>query len=60
MNGQFNLLHFTILTKKVICINHKILDASFEFFTAVIFQVEVFWMVTPCSVVIGYQRFGGP
>jgi len=24
--------------------------ASFDTFTAVIFQVEVFWVVTPCSV----------
>jgi hypothetical protein len=24
------------------------------------FQVEVFWVVTPCSVVVGYQRFGVP
>jgi hypothetical protein len=24
------------------------------------FQVEVFWDVTPYSVVVGYQRFGGP
>jgi len=23
-------------------------------------QVEVFWVVTPCSVVVGYRRFGGP
>jgi len=23
-------------------------------------QVEVFWVVTPCSVVVGYQRFGEP
>jgi hypothetical protein len=23
-------------------------------------QVEVFWVVTPCSVVVGYQHFGGP
>jgi hypothetical protein len=23
-------------------------------------QAEVFWVVTPCSVVVGYQRFGGP
>jgi hypothetical protein len=21
---------------------------------------EVFWVVTPCSVVVGYQRFRGP
>jgi len=32
---------------------------SFEAFTAVMFQVEVFWVVTPCNVVVGYQRFGG-
>jgi hypothetical protein len=23
-------------------------------------QVEVFWVVTPCSVVVGYQCFGEP
>jgi hypothetical protein len=22
-------------------------------------QVEVFWVVTPCSVVLGYKRFRG-
>jgi hypothetical protein len=26
----------------------------------VMFQVEVFWVVTLCSAVIGYQRFRGP
>jgi len=31
--------------------------ANFEAFTAM-FQV-VFWVVTPCSVVVGYQRFRG-
>jgi hypothetical protein len=30
---------------------------SFDTFTAVVFQVEVFWVVTPCSVVVGYQGF---
>jgi hypothetical protein len=25
-----------------------------------VFQVEVFWFVTPCRVVVGYQRFRGP
>jgi hypothetical protein len=35
-------------------------DGRFEAFTAVMFLVEVFWVVTPCSVVVGYQRFGGP
>jgi len=24
------------------------------------FHIEVFWVVTPCSVVVGYQHFGGP
>jgi hypothetical protein len=37
-----------------------ITDQSFEAFTAVMSQVEVFWVVTPCSVVVGYQRFRGP
>jgi hypothetical protein len=23
-------------------------------------EVEVFWVVTPCIVVVGYQRFGAP
>jgi hypothetical protein len=27
---------------------------------AVKIQVEVFWVVTPCSAVVGYQFFGGP
>jgi hypothetical protein len=25
-----------------------------------LFQVEVFWVVTPCSVLVGYQRFRVP
>jgi hypothetical protein len=29
----------------------------FQVFTAVKF--EFFWIVTPCSVVVKYQRFGG-
>jgi len=24
------------------------------------FQVEFLWIVTPCNVVVGYRRFGGP
>jgi len=31
--------------------------ASYEAFTAVMFQIQVFWLVTPCSVVVGYQCF---
>jgi hypothetical protein len=26
-------------------------------FTSIMFQVEVFWVVTPCNVVLSYQRF---
>jgi hypothetical protein len=33
---------------------------KFEVFMAAKIQVEVFWVVTPCSVVVGYQRFRGP
>jgi hypothetical protein len=36
------------------------IHASFEAFTAVMFQVDVFWVVTPCSVVVGYKLFRGP
>jgi hypothetical protein len=32
--------------------------ANFENFTSVTFQVWVFWVVTHCGVVVGYQRFG--
>jgi len=35
-------------------------DESFETFTTVMFQVDVFWFMTPCSVVVGYQRLRGP
>jgi len=27
---------------------------------AVLFQVEVFWVVTPCSVMVRYQHSTGP
>jgi hypothetical protein len=33
---------------------------SFETFTSVTFQMEVFWVMTPCNVVVGYQLFRGP
>jgi hypothetical protein len=33
--------------------------ASFEALTAVT-QVDVFWVLTPCSIVVGYQRFRSP
>jgi hypothetical protein len=33
-------------------INMILVSASFEAFTAVMFQVEVFWVLTPYSVVV--------
>jgi hypothetical protein len=36
------------------------LKVSFEDFTAMMFHGEVFCVMTPCSVVVGYQRFRGP
>jgi len=36
------------------------MDARIEVFTAVKIQVEFFRVVTPCNVVVGYQRFGSP
>jgi hypothetical protein len=41
-------------------LDHGISYASFEDFTAVIFQVEVYWGVTLCNVVVGCKRFEGP
>jgi len=35
-------------------------DESFESFTAVMFSSRGLWVVTPCSVVVGYRRFRGP
>jgi hypothetical protein len=32
----------------------------FESFTAAMFEIEVFWVVMPCSVALGYRRFRGP
>jgi hypothetical protein len=34
--------------------------ARFEVFTAIKIEVMVFWVLMPCSVVVGYQRFGAP
>jgi len=33
---------------------------SFEALTVVMLQVKVFWVVMPCNVLVGYQRFRGP
>jgi len=31
--------------------------ASFEAYTAVMIEVEAFWVVAPCIVLVGYKRF---
>jgi hypothetical protein len=55
-----------ILSREVICVNVDFLfvdnfDVSrFEVFMAVKVQVEVLWVLTPRTVVIGYQFFRGP
>jgi hypothetical protein len=36
------------------------IHAKFEVFTVVKIQVEVFWVVMPCSIMVGYKRFRGP
>jgi hypothetical protein len=39
---------------------HKYRNKTRNVFTAVKIQVEAFWVVTLCNVVVGYKRFGGP
>jgi hypothetical protein len=34
--------------------NHP--DERFEFYRVVIFEVEVFWAVTPCNVAVGWYN----
>jgi hypothetical protein len=31
----------------------------FDFFMGMRIEVEVFWAVMPCRVIVGYQHFGG-
>jgi hypothetical protein len=38
----------------------NIILGIFEIFTAVKIHVSVFWVVTPCSDVVGYYNFGRP
>jgi hypothetical protein len=35
------------------------MEENFKSLRAMKIQVEVFWVVTPCSDVVGYRRFGG-
>jgi len=47
----------TNLTSVLIILSHY---TRYGVFTAVKIQDEFFYIVTPCSVVVGYQNFGGP
>jgi hypothetical protein len=38
----------------------RLVAMRFQAFTTVKIQIEILWVVTPCSVVVGYQRFRGP
>jgi hypothetical protein len=55
-------LLITIIINTIITVIYKeeFCSGSSEAFMALVFQIEVFWFVTPCSVVVGYQRFRGP
>jgi hypothetical protein len=50
-------IHFSFISCRL-CTTYSILD-RLEAFTVVKIHAEVFWVETPCSVVVGYQRFGG-
>jgi hypothetical protein len=53
--------HITVLhsnTFKYFTCSHPIPYQRFEVFTVVKIQVEVFWAVTPCSVVARFRHFG--
>jgi hypothetical protein len=53
--------HVTVLTIFFLCCDlgkwFLISNAKFGVFTVVEIQVEVLWVMTLCSVVVGYQRF---
>jgi len=42
------------------CIQSNLKIATFEAFAAVEIEVEVSWVVGPCSVMVGCHRFGRP
>jgi hypothetical protein len=55
---QFTVIHQNKIFRVVIKL--LVSDQSFEAFLAVMFQVEIFCVVTSCIIVVGYQRFRGP
>jgi hypothetical protein len=49
--------HSTVLFGRLYHPLNYFKEHNFEDFTPVKIHVGVFWVVTPCSVVVGYQRF---
>jgi hypothetical protein len=49
-----NVLRAMESTGNIIMLCHKLKR------TAVKIQVDMLWVVTPCNVVVGYQRLGAP
>jgi hypothetical protein len=48
-----------LLSVSEFCLLFFIFFPSVQGFRAVQIYIEVFWYITPCSLVDGYQRFGG-
>jgi hypothetical protein len=51
-------MHLENVVKRQKINRHKVLCGVYESYEG-LFKVKVFWVVTPCSVVVRYQRFGG-
>jgi hypothetical protein len=55
MKSESQSCHISIKRREVDAWNVPQKNERYSFI-----QVEVFWVVTPCSVVVGHQRFRGP
>jgi len=55
MLGLRDLLHVATY-----CFGEFGVTRDLRFFTAVKIYIVILWVVMPCSVVVGYQPFGGP
>jgi hypothetical protein len=58
----YNIIYFTILSILMATRHKYSLGFPWVYFYVNIltgFQIEAFWVVTPCGVMVGYQRFGG-
>jgi len=52
--------YIVISRKEQFTLGVKWLYMSFRICFETQIQVVIFWVVTPCNDVVGYQRFGGP